>query len=188
MDQTGGDHLVDNLVAQAVDVHAAAAHPVEQALLELRRAVDGDAAVGNLAVLVHNWAAAHGTDLGHVPVDRIGRAFVEHRTHDLGNDVARLVHDDGVALAHVLAADFVKVVQRGAGDSGAGNRHRIELRDRREHAGAAHLNANLAQDGLLFLGRKLKGDSPARRAGGKAQVELLLEAVDLYDHAVDVVV
>ena len=188
MDQAGGDHLVDDLVAQAVNVHAATTHPVEQALLELRGAVDGDAAVSDLAVLVDHGAAAHGTDLGHVPVDRIGRALVEHRTHDLRNDVARLVHDDGVALAHVFAADLVDVVQRGARDSGAGDRHRVELRDRREHAGAAHLDANLAQDGLLFLGRELKGDGPARRAGGKAQVELLLEAVDLYDHAVDVVV
>ena len=188
MDQTGGNHLVDDLVAQAVDVHAATTHPVEQALLELRGAVDGDAAVSDLAVLVDHGAAAHGTDLGHVPVDRIGRALVEHRTYDLGNDVARLVHDDGVALAHVLAADLVDVVQRGARDGGAGDRHRIELRDRREHAGAPHLNANLAQDGLLFLGRELKGDGPARCASGKAQVELLLEAVDLYDHAVDVVV
>lgn len=59
---------------------------------------------------------------------------------------------------------------------------------RREHTGAAHLDANFAQDGLLFLGRKLKGDGPARCAGGKAQVELLLKAVDLYDHAVDVIV
>ena len=49
-------------------------------------------------------------------------------------------------------------------------------------------DANLAQDGLFFLGRELKGNGPAWCAGGKAQVELLLEAVDLYDHAVDVVV
>ncbi len=71
---------------------------------------------------------------------------------------------------------------------GAGNRHRIELGDRREHTGAAHLDANFAQDGLLFLGRELKGNGPARCAGGKAQVELLLETVHLYDHAVDVVI
>ena len=188
VDQPGGDHLVDDLVAQAIDVHAAAAHPVEQTLLELCGAVDGHAAVGNLAILVNHGAAAHGADLGHVPVDRIGRALVEHGTHDLGNHVACLVHDDGVALAHVLAANLVDVVQRGARDGGAGDRHRVELSDRREHTGAAHLDANLAQDGLLFLGRKLKGNGPARRAGGKAQVKLLLEAVDLYDHAVDVVV
>ena len=98
------------------------------------------------------------------------------------------MHDDGVALAHVFAADLVDVVQRGARDGGAGDRHRVKLGDRREHTGAAHLDANFAQDGLLFLGRELKGDGPARRTGGKTQVELLLEAVDLYDHAVDVVV
>ena len=123
-----------------------------------------------------------------MPVDRIDRALVEHRAHNLGDYVARLVHDDSVALAHVFAADLVDVVQRGARDGGAGDRHRVELGDRCEHTGAAHLDANFAQDGLLFLGRKLKGNGPARRAGGKAQVELLLEAVDLYDHAVDVVV
>ena len=161
---------------------------MKQSLLELRGAVDGDAAVGHLAILVDHGAAAHGADLGHVPVDRIGRALVEHRAHDLRDYVACLVHDDGIALAHVFATDLVDVMKRGARDGGAGDRHRVELGDRREHTGAAHLDANFAQDGLLFLGRELKGDGPARRAGGKAQVELLLEAVNLYDHAVDVVV
>ena len=188
VDQAGSDHLVDDLVAQAVDVHAAAAHPVEQTLLKLRGAIDGDAAVGNLAVLVDHGAAAHGADLGHLPVNAVGRALVEHRAHDLGDYVACLVHDDGVALAHVFATDLVNVVQRGARDGGAGDRHRVELGNRREHTGAAHLDADFAQDGLLFLGRKLKGNGPARRAGSKAQVELLLKAIDLYDHAVDVVV
>ena len=161
---------------------------MKQALLELRGAVDGHTAVGHLAILVDHGAAAHGANLGHVPVNRIGRALVEDRAHDLRNHVARLVHDDSVALSHVFAADLVDVVQRGARNGGTGNRHRVELGDRREHTGAAHLDANFAQDGLLFLGRELKGDGPARRAGGKAQVELLLEAVDLYDNAVDVVV
>ena len=188
VDQASGDHLVDDLVAQAVDVHAATAHPVQQTLLELRWAIDGHTTIGNLAVLVDHGAAAYGADLGHLPVNAVDRALVEHGTHNLGDHVTRLVHDDGVALAHVLAADLVDVVQRGARDGGAGDRHRVELGDRREHAGATHLDANLAQDGLLFLGRELKGDGPTRRTGGKAQVELLLEAVDLYDHAVDVVV
>ena len=133
-------------------------------------------------------AAAHGAGLGHLPVDRIGRAFVEHRAHDRGDYVARLVNDDGVALAHVFAADLVDVVQRGTRDGGAGNRHWVELGDRREHTGAAHLDANFAQDGLLFLGRELKGNGPARCAGGKAQVKLLLEAINLYNYTVDVVV
>ena len=79
-------------------------------------------------------------------------------------------------------------MQRGARDGGAGNRHWVELGDRREHTGAAHLDADFAQDGLLFLGRELKGNGPARCAGSKAQVELLLEAVNLYDYAVDVII
>lgn len=161
---------------------------MEQTLLELRGAVDGDAAVSDLAILVDHRAAAHGADLGHLPVNAVGRALIEHRAHDLGDHVACLVHDDSVALAHVFAVNLVDIVQRGARDGGAGNRHRIELGDRREHTGATHLDAYLAQDGLLFLGRELKGNGPARRAGGKAQVELLLKAVDLYDHAVDIVV
>ena len=144
VDQAGGDHLVDDLVAQAVDVHAAAAHPVEQALLELRGAVDGHAAVGHLAILVDHGAAAHGANLGHTPVDRIGRTLVEHRAHDLGNHVARLVHDDGVALAHVFAADLVDVVQRGTRDGGASDRHWVELGDRCEHTSAAHLDTDFA--------------------------------------------
>ena len=122
VDQSGGDHLVDDFVAQAIDVHAAAAHPVEQALLELRGAIEGHAAVRHLAILVNHGAAAHGANLGHVPVDRISRALVEHGTHDLGNHVTRLVHDDSVALAHVFAANLVDVVQRGARDGRAGDR------------------------------------------------------------------
>ena len=161
---------------------------MEQTLLELRGAVDGDAAVSDLAILVDHRAAAHGADLGHLPVNAVGRALIEHRAHDLGDHVACLVHDDSVTLAHVFAANLVDVMQRGARDGGAGDRHRVELGDRREHTGATHLDAYLAQDGLLFLGRELKGDGPARRAGGKAQVELLLEAINLYNHAVDVVV
>ena len=167
MDQASSDHLVDDLVAQAVHVHAAAAHPVEQALLELRWAVDGHAAICHLAILVDHGAAAHGTDLWHVPVDTVDRALVEHRAHDLGDHVARLVHDDGIALAHIFAANLVDVVQRSARDGGTGDCHRVELGDRREYAGATNLDANLAQDGLLFLGRELKGNGPARCAGGK---------------------
>ena len=160
VDQAGSDHLVDDLVAQAVDVHAAAAYPVKQALLELCGTVDGHAAVGNLAILVDHGATAHGADLGHVPVDRIGRAFIEHRTYDLGNHVARLVHDDSVALAHVFATDLVDVVQRGARDGGAGNRHRVELGDRCEHTGAAHLDHDVRHRGIFLLRRILIGHGP----------------------------
>ena len=144
VNQTGLEHLVHQLVADAVHVHAPAAHPVQQALLELCRAVERDTAVGHLALFVHHGAAAHGTARGHLPRQRVCGALVGHRPHDLGDHVARLMHHDRVAHAHVLAVHLVDIVQRGARDGGAGHRHRIELGHRGEHARAAHLHADLA--------------------------------------------
>ena len=112
----------------------------------------------------------------------------QHRAYYLGNHVARLVHHNGVALAHVLAAYLVNVVQRGTGNGRARHHDRVELRDRRQHARTPNLNTNLTQDRTLLFRRELVGDGPARRTCGKAEGVLLREGVDLDDHAVDVVV
>ena len=168
MHQPGLDQLIDQLLAHAVNVHAAAADPVDQALLELRGAVKRHAAIGHLAVLVHHGASAGGALGRHVPLDRIGPAPIQHRTHYLGDHVARFMNDDGIAHTDVLAADLVDVVQRGAGDGGAGDGHRVELRHGGEHAGAANLDADLSQHGGLLFRRELERDGPARRAGGEA--------------------
>ena len=54
--------------AHAVDaVEGAAARPMEQALQGLRRAVDGDAAAGDLAFLADDRRIAAGAALGHMP-------------------------------------------------------------------------------------------------------------------------
>ena len=79
-------------------------------------------------------------------------------------------------------------MQGRAGDRGAGNGHGVELGDGREHAGAAHLHANIAQDGALLLRRELERDGPARGARREAERLLGGKGVDLHDHAVDVVV
>ena len=114
--------------------------------------------------------------------------LVLHGADHLGNHVPGLVHHDRVALAHVLAADLVDVVERRASDGGAGDHHGVELGDRREDAGATHLHANLAQDRSLLLGRKLERDGPPRRSGREAEHCLAVEGVDLHHDAVDVVV
>ena len=111
-----------------------------------------------------------------------------HGADDLGNDVSGLVDDDGVSHAHVLAADLVDVVQGGTRDRRARDHHRVKLRNRRQHARTTHLDANLAQRGVLLLGRKLVGDGPAWCAGRKAKCGLAGKRVDLHHHAVDVIV
>ena len=125
---------------------------------------------------------------GHLELLRACGAQLEHGAHDLGNHVSGLVHHDGVAHAHVLAADFVDVVERGARDGRARNAHGVELCDGGEHACAAHLDADVAKDRALLLRRELERDGPARRAGGEAKRRLAGKGVDLHHHAVDVVV
>ena len=130
---------------------------------------------------------------------RILRPLVDHDVDDLRNHVAGALDDDGVAdpdiaaLAQLLAVaadalDVVLVVQRDVLHDDAADADRLELADRRERAGAADLDLDIPQHGDGALGRKFVRDRPARRARYEAEALLPVEAVDLVDDAVDVVV
>ena len=156
-------------------------------LAHSRRAIDVDAEVGDLAVLVHDRAAALRAMRRHLELLRARLALLGH-AHDVGNDVAGAFDQHRVALAHVLAADFVEVVQRGVGNRHPGERHRLELGDRRERSDPSDVNGNLVDPGLGLLGLELERDRPSRRARHLAQLLLERERVDLGDHAVGFVV
>jgi hypothetical protein len=113
-------------------------------------------------------------------------ALVEHRRDDFGDDVAGASHDHGVADAHVLAIDFVLVVQGGVGHRHAANEYRGKARHGRQRPGAAHLHLDAEHRGELLLCRILVCHRPARLARDEPQFALLIEAVDLVHHAVDV--
>ena len=87
----------------------------------------------------------------------------EHRPDDLGDDVAGLAQDDGVAGADVLALDLVGVVQGGVLDRRAGDPGRLHHAVRRHPARAADVDPDLEQLGVDLLGRVLERDRPARR-------------------------
>ena len=87
----------------------------------------------------------------------------QHRPDDLGDDVARLAHDDGVAGAHVLGLHLVLVVQRGQPDGRAADEHRLEHGERRGLPGAADRHHDVLEQRGALLGRELVGDGPARR-------------------------
>ena len=86
------------------------------------------------------------------------------------------------------ALDVVLVVQRDVLHDHAADADRLELADRRERAGAADLDLDVLEHGDGALGRELVRDRPARRARDEAEPLLPVEAVDLVDDAVDVVV
>ena len=118
----------------------------------------------------------------------VHRTLFQHHADNLRNHVAGALHDHRVANAHILARNFVLIVQRRIGDDDAADRHRIEPRHRRQRAGAPDLDFDVAQDraGGLFGGEFMRV-GPAWRARDKAKALLKREVVDLVDHAVDVV-
>ena len=95
---------------------------------------------------------------------------------------------DGIALADVLAADLVEIVQRGVGDGDAGELDRLEFGDRGQRSDAADLHFDFVNDGLGLLGFELVGDGPSRRSRDLAQLFLQGKRIDLGDDAVGLVV
>src|ERR1700761_3524322 len=127
------------------------------------------------------------------------RALVEDDIDDLWDHVAGALDHDGVAdpdvaaLAQHLALvadalDVVLIVQRDVLHDDAADADRLELADRRERAGAADLDLDVAQHGHGALGGKFVRDRPAGRARDEAEPLLPVDAIDLVDDAVDVIV
>ncbi len=113
--------------------------------------------------------------------------FRDHAKH-LRNDVAGALDLHRVADADIEARDLVGVVQRGVLHHDAADRHRFELGDRRERAGAADLDLDILDDGGRLLRREFVRDRPARTARDEAEPVLPVEAIDFVDHAIDVVI
>jgi len=141
-----------------------------------------DAAVRDIGLLAHNLSPAHRTFRRHFPTRlRLLDA------HDLGNDVAGAVDDNASADIDALLVDLRFVVHRDVADGHAPDDHRLDVRDRREHARAAHVARDFLDLGLGLLRRVLEGDRPARRTGDETKLELLREVVDLDHDTIDLV-
>ena len=111
----------------------------------------------------------------------------EDRADHLGDDVAGLAHEHGVAGADVAAGDLVLVVQGGQADGRPGDQHRLEHRERGRDPGPPDGHLDVLEQGGALLGRVLVGDRPARGLGGAAQLLLEAAGVDLDHHPVDLV-
>ena len=186
------DQLLDELVAEALDVHRPAAGEVPQRLLALGPAGEPAGAAGDRLALDAarppscTPGSASAARPGASRLDSSGRCF-EHDAHHLGNHIARAAHDHRVADAHVLAMHLVDVVQSDVADRHAADEHRLQPRDRRQRPGAPDLKLDAANDGGRLLRGKLVRDRPARRARHEAQPLLVRAAIELVDDAVDLV-
>ena len=110
---------------------------------------------------------------------------VRRRRDDLRDDVARAGDDDLVALADVLAAQVLLVVQRRELDGDAADVDRLERGERVQVAVLADVPEDVVQRRDLRGRRELPRDRPARVAADGPEAALELEVVDLDDDAVD---
>ena len=127
-DETGVDELLDDLLAQPLDVHGAAARKGAEHLLGLGRTLAATGAAIEDAVTDHR-AAARGTCRRKLKDLFAAGARLGLGAHHIGNDLAGLLDDDRVADADVLGLDKVGVVKTGP-LHGAGELHRLQVRDR----------------------------------------------------------
>ena len=154
---------------------------------DLRRAGGVHAVAHRLALRPHHLAAALGTAPRHDESPQPAGALAHNRPHDLGDDIARPLHDHRIADTDVLAADVVLVVEGRLLDDDTAYLHRLQHGKRVEAAGAAHVDRDLQELGRRLDGRELVGDRPARLPPYVAQPLLEVEAVDLHNQAVDLV-
>ncbi len=161
---------------------------MQQFLPLLRRARDIGAIARHLAFRANRVGAADRAACRHRESPRSRGTLGRHGFHDLRDDLARLLHEHGIALADVLALDLVLVVQGGPRDGRPGQLDRLQLGHRRELPGASDLHDDLANPCRRLLRGVLHRDGPARelrrRAGDPSERQL----VDLDDHSVDLVV
>ena len=106
---------------------------------------------------------------------------------NLRDHVAGALQLHRVTDADVFARDLILIVQRGVAHQHAADIDRLEVRARRQRAGAADLDFDAFQNGGGAFRGKLPGGRPARRAAGKTKPGLQGEVVDFIHHAVDII-
>ncbi|MNV48038.1 hypothetical protein D3C71_1399270 [compost metagenome] len=162
--------LVHQFLAQAFDVQRLAAGRVPQGLLALGAAEQAARAARNGFVFKpFDGRAADRAGREHDEFLRVVGALFKHGAQHFRNDVTSATHDDRVALAHVLAANFVFVMQRGVGDGHAAHEDGLQARHRGDGTGAAYLDFDIQQRRGGFLGGELMGQGEARCARHKTQ-------------------
>jgi hypothetical protein len=133
----------DLLLAETLDVEAIPRDEVFQPLDDLRAADESaGAAPVDFALLAHRVAAADGASLRELILSQPAR-LVGNDPDDLRDNIAGALDDNRIADADVLAFDLVFVVQGRIRDDDPADRHRLQPRNGRQLAGAAHLNADV---------------------------------------------
>ena len=105
----------------------------------------------------------------------------------LGDDIAGALDDDTIADTDILALNLIFIVKACPGHHHPAHGHRLKHGHRCQGSGASHLDDDIVQHRFHLFGGEFMGDGPARGAAHEAEPLLVVEAVDLINHAVDVI-
>ena len=146
---------------------------------------------GGIAAVVHRLVfgphyglVAFGAVRGELRRDLVPVSALGDGGHNLGDHLASPLDYHPIAYAQVLGAHVVLVMERGLPDGSAAYVHGFEHGVGIDAARPAHVEAHVEQPRHRLCGRELVGHGPARLTAHHAQVGLVVEAIDLYDHAV----
>ena len=160
---------------------------MDQRLLALRRTIQTGAATRDSLILTaHDRRTTDGTGNRHHELGRQNRTPLGQDAYHFGNHVAGPADNDRIANPHVLAPDFVLVVQRGIGHRNSADEHRLEPGHRRQRAGPANLDVDTENFGACFFSRVFVGYGPTWLTRNETKLGLQCERVDLIHHAIDV--
>src|SRR5450759_2713795 len=130
---------------------------------------------------------------------RVLWSLLQHHIHNLRNNVACPLDDDGVANANVSTfaqffavatdpLDVILIVQRRVLHHDAAHGYRSEARNRRQSAGSTDLDVDTFENSCRLFCSKLVCNSPAWTARNEAEAFLPVETINFVDHPVDIVV
>ena len=101
--------------------------------------------------------------------------------------IAGSAYDHSVSEPHVLAFNFIHVVQGRVAHYGAAHHDRLEAGDGRERSGAADLEIDFSQHRQRLIGREFMCHGPARGPAHLAEFPLVGTRVDLIDDSIDLI-
>ncbi len=111
--------------------------------------------------------------------------FRYHTLH-LRDDIASLEDNHRITHSHVLARDFIGVVQGSVLHRGAGHVHRIEHGDRRGCTRPADVNDDILHDSRGLFGGIFVGDGAARVLADRAQLVVARPVVHFHHQAIGI--
>ena len=177
-------------LAEALDVHRAARGEVDDALVALGGAVDVECRTCRSRPRARTSGSPQArARRRELPRLRALRPLGQHRADDLGDHVAGLAHDDGVAGAHVLErAPGPRCAAWPAPTVEPPTNTGSSMRERRGLPGAAdrHHDVAAASSCVPRAGTCRRSPTAAPCAWTPSSLALR-EVVDLHDHAVDLV-